>query len=272
MGEGGKDALRVVFDPGLKLEFHGAKVTSDGGLIPYRELDEAFGLTDRTENILWDRRTGKNTQHTMTALLRQSVFSRLAGYEDTNDAERLSVDPAMRHVIGGRAREKQAASTSQMGRFETEVRAARCQPRRSPPISRPTPPGRFGSGSAALSAGCAAGALRPSLTGLSAHSSRGWILGGTSTNPGHDLLGRSATAVLLAARAGHWRGHWPHAYIRRFPDCGHGSGRRADEIATCVRAFLSARQPVDLAARRARADSGTQAAAPRRVWPSGLAS
>ena len=108
MGEGGKDALRVVFDPGLKLEFHGAKVTSDGGLIPYRELDEAFGLTDRTEN-------------TMTALLRQSVFSRLAGYEDTNDAERLSVDPAMRHVIGGRAREKQAASTSQMGRFETEV-------------------------------------------------------------------------------------------------------------------------------------------------------
>ena len=121
MGERGKDALRVVFDPGLKLEFHGAKVTSDGGLIPYRELDEAFGLTDRTENLLRDRRTGKNTQHTMTALLRQSIYSRLAGYEDTNDAERLSVDPAMRHVIGGRAREKQAASTSQMGRFETEV-------------------------------------------------------------------------------------------------------------------------------------------------------
>jgi hypothetical protein len=102
MGERGKDALRVVFDVGLKLEFHGAKVTSDGGLIPYRELDETFGLTDRTENLLRDRRTGKNTQHTMTALLRQSIYSRLAGYEDTNDAERLSVDPAMRHVIGGR--------------------------------------------------------------------------------------------------------------------------------------------------------------------------
>jgi len=49
------------------------------------------------------------------------VFSRLAGYEDTNDADRLSVDPAMRHVVGGRAKRHSAASTSHMGRFETDV-------------------------------------------------------------------------------------------------------------------------------------------------------
>ena len=121
MGEAGKDALRVSFDGSLKLEFHGSKVTSDAGLLPYRELDDVLGLTTMAEPILHDWRTGQNTRHTMVGLLRQSVFSRLAGYEDTNDADRTSVDPTMRHVVGGRAKAKRAASTSQMGLFETEV-------------------------------------------------------------------------------------------------------------------------------------------------------
>jgi len=121
MGEASKDALRVGFDGSLKLEFHGSKVTSDAGLLPYRELDDVLGLTTMATDLLDDWRTGQNTRHTMVGLLRQSVFSRLAGYEDTNDAERLSVDPSMRHVVGGRAKAKRAASTSQMGLFETEV-------------------------------------------------------------------------------------------------------------------------------------------------------
>jgi hypothetical protein len=107
----------------LKLEFHGAKVTSDAGLLAYRELDEMFGLTAMAEDIFHDARTGANVQHSMIALLRQSVYGRLAGYEDLNDADRLRVDPAMRYVVGGRAVTRHAASTSQMGRFETDLLA-----------------------------------------------------------------------------------------------------------------------------------------------------
>jgi hypothetical protein len=112
--------LRVDFDRRLKLEFHGSKITSDAGLLAYRELDEALGLTEIAGAALSDLRRGKNTRHLLTGLLRQSVFGRLAGYEDVNDAKRLSRDPAMRAIVDRKGLERSAASTSQMGRFETE--------------------------------------------------------------------------------------------------------------------------------------------------------
>jgi hypothetical protein len=101
------------------LQFRGAAITSDAGLLPYRELDDAMGLTDTGADTLADARTGKNGRHRLGGLLRQSVFGRLAGYEDVNDADRLCRDPAMRWVVGDRAITGPAASASQMGRFET---------------------------------------------------------------------------------------------------------------------------------------------------------
>jgi len=106
MGESGKGALRLKFDSNLKLEFHGAKITTDAGLLAYRELDEQFGLTRSAAEKLLETRKGKNTQHTLLALLRQAVYGPIAGYEDTNDAGYLRVDPAMRRVVGGQGREE----------------------------------------------------------------------------------------------------------------------------------------------------------------------
>ena len=121
MGDRRKQALRVQFDGKLKLEFHGSRITSDAGLLAFRELDEAFRLTEKGSTVLSEFRRGKNTRHSLLGMLRQSVYGRLAGYEDVNDADRLRIDPAMRHIVGGRAKEREAASTGEMSRFETEM-------------------------------------------------------------------------------------------------------------------------------------------------------
>jgi len=116
-------AVRLGFDRRVRLEFHGSKISSDGGLLLFRELDEVLGLHDIAGGAVRDTRTGHNRVHSLVGLLRQSVLGLLAGYEDVNVADRLASDPVMRLVVGGRAVDGQAASASQMGRFETEVLA-----------------------------------------------------------------------------------------------------------------------------------------------------
>ena len=77
-GESNGAALRLDFDRRLILRFRGSVITSDGGLLAYRELDDAVGLTDTGADTLADARTGKNGRHLLGGLLRQSVFGRLA--------------------------------------------------------------------------------------------------------------------------------------------------------------------------------------------------
>ncbi len=121
MGEKTRETLKLQFDKRLRLEFHGARITSDAGLLACRELDGVLGLMEMAPIYLQETRGGRNMQHELVPLLRQSVYSRLAGYEDTNDAVRLARDPAMQAVVGRRAMEKQAASSNTLSRFETEV-------------------------------------------------------------------------------------------------------------------------------------------------------
>jgi hypothetical protein len=123
MGDSRPEPLRLQFDVRIRLEFHGSKIPSDAGLLAFRELDERSGLSAVAAQHLTDLRTGRNVQHDLPPLLRPSVYSRLAGYPDTNDADRLAHHPAMRLVVGRRASEKRAAARNTLGRFETQMLA-----------------------------------------------------------------------------------------------------------------------------------------------------
>ena len=85
MGVPKNGGIKLRFDRRLRLEFRGAKITTDAGLLAVRELDEMMGLTEMAGDLIVEGRTGKNIQHQVSGLLRQSVYARLAGYEDTND-------------------------------------------------------------------------------------------------------------------------------------------------------------------------------------------
>jgi len=99
-GAGSERCDRVDFDCRVRLEFRGAQLGSDRGLLVMRELDDALGLSDLASSALNDNRRGKNTVHQRDGLFRQSVYGRLAGDEDVNDADRLALDPVMRQVVG----------------------------------------------------------------------------------------------------------------------------------------------------------------------------
>src|SRR3954447_11720252 len=114
-----KEPLRVTFDRRLKLEFHGARITSDSGLLAYRELDDAFGLTAMAASALAEGRRGKNIRHRLLGPLRQAVYGRLAGYQDVNDAARLARDPAMRAIVGREAIDRPGGARRAGGRPST---------------------------------------------------------------------------------------------------------------------------------------------------------
>jgi hypothetical protein len=101
MGEKQNRPFQLSCNASLKVSFQGSRVTSDDGPILIRELDERLGFGDLIDQHLADPRHGKNTQFPLADLLRQSVYSRLAGYEDVNDAERLSQDPTSRLIGSG---------------------------------------------------------------------------------------------------------------------------------------------------------------------------
>jgi Transposase DDE domain group 1 len=120
VGETPNHPFQLSFNPALKVEFQGSRVTSDSGLVLVRELDERLGFSDLIALYLTDPR-GTNIQFPLVDLVRQSVYRRLAGYEDVNDAERLSHDPTFRLIGSEQIWDRGAALTSRVHSFETEL-------------------------------------------------------------------------------------------------------------------------------------------------------
>ncbi len=123
MGEKQNGPFQLLFNASLNAEFQESRITSDAGLILVRELDERLGFGELIAQHLSDLRRGKNTQLPLADLLRQSEYSRIAGYEDVNDAERLSQDPTFRLIGSERIWERGTALTSRLQTFETEMLA-----------------------------------------------------------------------------------------------------------------------------------------------------
>ena len=122
MGEGQKQGFQLSFNRFLRVDFQGSRVTSNGGLLLVRELDERLGFGELIERHLTDSRAS-NARFSFADLLRQSVYSRLAGYEDVNDAERLGHDPTFRLIGSEKVWDRGVALTSRLQTFETEMLA-----------------------------------------------------------------------------------------------------------------------------------------------------
>jgi hypothetical protein len=116
-GEANGGTLRLDFDRRLRLQFRAAVITSDAGLLAYRELDDAVDLTEMAGNVLADARTGKNGRHQLAA----AAGVRTAGGLRRRERCRAVASRSGNALGGGgRAPMGEAASASRMGRFETE--------------------------------------------------------------------------------------------------------------------------------------------------------
>ena len=112
-GEEKTNGIRCRFNPSIGINFQGAKISSDTGILLLREIDERFGITSALEGILQDSRNVSKTQHSCTDLLRQRVYQIAAGYEDCNDANELRKDPALRLALDKKTLMRQASHSCQ---------------------------------------------------------------------------------------------------------------------------------------------------------------
>ena len=118
-GERKNSSVIPSFNRTIRIDFRGAKISSDAGVLMLREIDERFNITTPLGDCLDDPRRASHLRHTYVDLIRQRVYQMAAGYEDCNDANHLRIDPALRLALG--KDEEYAASQSMLSRLENEI-------------------------------------------------------------------------------------------------------------------------------------------------------
>jgi hypothetical protein len=145
-GERDRSALRLDFDRRLLLQFRGSTITSDAGLLAYRELDNTLSLTDTAADALADERTGKNGRHRLAGMLRQSVFGPwplrdLAAGGGRGIATDVRRYPVSDRPATGIAHASMRGAAIKRGKREGERYASMRADQCVSPFRRPQPPG-----------------------------------------------------------------------------------------------------------------------------------
>ena len=114
--------LFPIVDKSVELSFTGEQISSDGGLLLLREVENQIGLIDRISNCITDNRDQRCTDHSLKEMLLQRVFQIAAGYEDGNDCNDLRNDMVFKMYAGRLPQSgSELASQPNMSRFENSV-------------------------------------------------------------------------------------------------------------------------------------------------------
>jgi len=102
-----------------------AQISTDAGLLPFRQLDERLGLTEQFAAALTDRRAVGYIGHTFLEMTRMRVFGILADYPDQNDHDVLRSDPIFKLICDRSIHDDDLASQPTLSRFENAI-GVRC--------------------------------------------------------------------------------------------------------------------------------------------------
>jgi hypothetical protein len=121
----GQSAFHLAFHFGrskpVVLETSAAQVSSDAGLLPFRQLDEQLGLTEQLAACLIDRRHVGYVGHTFLEMVRMRVYGILADYADQNDHDLLRSDPVFKLLCDRSIHDDDLASQPTLSRFENAI-------------------------------------------------------------------------------------------------------------------------------------------------------